>query len=93
MRPKNMLPLLLIAAGASLVFAADAAAGQDQPAQLPGVEASHSVVTTLPPEPETPDQHQRGKSFKVGDWDVTISGSVSVEFGTGRSPEGGRDDR
>ena len=92
MRP-NLPSALLLAAGASLAFPSAATAGQDRPGDLPGVEASHSVVTILPPEPETPDQHQRGKSFKVGDWDVTISGSVSVEFGTGRSPEGGRDDR
>jgi hypothetical protein len=92
MRP-NLLPALLLAPGASLAFTAAATAGQDRPGDLPGVEATHSVVTTLPPEPEAPDPHRRGRSFKVGDWDVTISGSVSVEFGTGRMPEGGRDDR
>ena len=89
----NMSQALLLAAGASLAFTSAATAGQDRPGDLPGVEATHSVVTTLPPEPETPDPYQRGRSFKVGDWDVTISGSVSVEFGTGRTPEGGRDDR
>jgi hypothetical protein len=56
---------------------------------LPGVDKSYSIV--MPPKPE-PDQEADGNPLKrrIGNWDVTVSGSVSVELGFGERPENRR---
>jgi len=52
--------------------------------KLPGVSEDHSIVKPLP-EP-VDGAPQDGDSIKVGDWDVKISGSVTIDIGTGNLP-------
>ena len=50
---------------------------------LPGVEGDFRIVKpraeVLEPEPDTPFQDG---AVKVGDWDVRISGDITVDIGT-----------
>lgn len=48
---------------------------------LPGVEKPEPIVKPLPPEPDS-EAADRG-TFKVGNFDVKVSGSVTVDIGVG----------
>jgi hypothetical protein len=73
---------------AATVFSAPAMADERKPARdaaLPGVDRSvgTSAVTPLPePDEALPAGSQPG-SYRVGGWDITISGSISYEIGFG----------
>lgn len=83
-------------AGALLVVVAAASVRADERKQprpdihLPGVDRSvgTSSVTTLAEPDDALPAGSRPGSFRVGDWDVTISGSISYEIGTGRPHDG-----
>lgn len=49
---------------------------------LPGVQRPKSIVTAPPPEPEPDNTPQSLKRFRVGNTDVTISGSITVDAGS-----------
>jgi hypothetical protein len=70
---------LIIAAGA--IAPLQAFANGSQP--LPGVKQPDPIVQA--PQPE-PDEQQTSKpgTFKVGNFDVKVSGSVTVDIGAGR---------
>ncbi|NKC02839.1 hypothetical protein HED55_04100 [Ochrobactrum haematophilum] len=52
---------------------------------LPGVEAQKPLVSAPPPAPE-PDQAPKGnwKNFRVGNTDVSVSGDIIIDVGTGQ---------
>lgn len=58
-----------------------AVAAQAADRALPGVEQPEPIVKPLPPEPDS-KAGERG-AFKVGDFDVRVSGSVTVDIGAG----------
>lgn len=69
-------PLLSLLAVPAL---ADQVPEKARPDALPGVEGGYSIVTPAPEPlqaPATDDGY-----FKVGDWDVRISGSVMFQVG------------
>ncbi|WP_144860943.1 hypothetical protein [Mesorhizobium sp. J18] len=80
-------------AAAPLAAAISGASADPLPARdaLPGVESGHSTVSPPPPEPEEPSPPAKENNFKVGDWDVTISGSVTVGIGFGKHLGDGKD--
>ncbi|WP_328700170.1 hypothetical protein [Brucella tritici] len=67
------------------------ASANDGSPGLPGVQPQKPIVSDPPPAPE-PDQKPSGnwKNFRVGNTDVTISGSVTVDVGTKNSRTSGR---
>lgn len=75
MMRKPNLPCLAVLF--STAFIAAAAAEQ----ALPGVEQPEPIVKQLPPEPD--DETADRSTFKVGDFDVRVSGSVTVDIGVG----------
>lgn len=83
-------------AAALLVVVAATSARADERKQprpdihLPGVDRSvgASAVAPLPEPQDALPAGSRPGSFRVGDWDVTISGSISYEIGTGRPRDG-----
>jgi len=87
-------PLLRLASAVALACAFSAPALADQPSgtpdkdTLPGVTGSHSIVAPEPEPLEAPTMGD-GSTFRVGNWDVRVSGSISFEIGTGTSHEGG----
>ncbi|MEQ8400364.1 MAG: hypothetical protein RH978_05085 [Roseitalea porphyridii] len=89
-RPLMIAVLAAFAAAASL----PALAGPDADKAdngLPGVERPQGAGATDAPLPEPDERLPVGStpgSFKVGDWDVTISGSISYEIGTGGYRDG-----
>ncbi|KAB2751608.1 hypothetical protein [Brucella anthropi] len=58
---------------------------------LPGVQAQKPIVTAPPPAPE-PEQAPSGnwKNFRVGNTDVSVSGSITIDVGTKNSRTSGR---
>jgi len=52
--------------------------------QLPGVSGDHRIVKPLP-EP-VDGAPQDGDAIKIGDWDVRVSGSVTIDIRTGNLP-------
>ena len=68
-----------------LVAISTASANDGSPG-LPGVKPQKPIVSAPPPAPE-PDQAPGGnwKNFRIGNTDVTISGSITVDVGTGNS--------
>lgn len=75
-RPYLLAGLLLsLATPAS----ADQVAGKRTSDALPGVQGGYSIVTPAPEPLEAPATDDG--YFKVGDWDVRISGSVMFQIG------------
>lgn len=68
-----------------------AASANDGSPGLPGVQAQKPIVTAPPPAPE-PDQKPTGnwKNFRIGNTDVSISGDITIDAGTGNSRTSGR---
>ncbi|PQZ29960.1 hypothetical protein CQZ93_07225 [Ochrobactrum vermis] len=58
---------------------------------LPGVQPQKPIVSAPPPAPE-PDQTQSGnwKNFRIGNTDVSVSGSITIDVGTKNSRTSGR---
>lgn len=49
---------------------------------LPGVNQPEPIVQTLKPEPD--EQPAAPGTFKVGSFDVKVSGSITVDVGVGK---------
>lgn len=85
---RSSIGALVAGAIAASTIAAPALADERKPPRdgdLPGVDRSvgTSAVTPLPePDDALPTGSQPG-SYRVGDWDITISGSISYEIGFG----------
>jgi hypothetical protein len=90
-RIENMKRFLIFTAVSSTVLSASAFAQDQAPTGLPGVEPQKPIVSAPPPAPE-PNSQPAGswKNFRVGNTDVSISGSVTVDVGTGGSRSSGR---
>ncbi len=67
------------------------ASANDGSPGLPGVQAQTPIVTAPPPAPE-PEQAPSGnwKNFRVGNTDVSVSGSITIDVGTKNSRTSGR---
>jgi len=72
--------------GTIFLTAISTATANDGSPGLPGVQAPQPIVAARPPAP-VPDQAPTGnwKNFRVGNTDVSISGSVTFDVGTGNS--------
>lgn len=83
---------LLLALGAP-AFAGGKSAASGQPASaqgnLPGVNGAYSIVTPLPPEPDTKPASGQFGQFRVGNFDVKVSGKLTYDIGIGslRTPK------
>ncbi|HHZ10986.1 MAG TPA: hypothetical protein GX405_19640 [Rhizobiales bacterium] len=89
MKPRILSTVFLSVA----LVAPPAVAGDTKPGNgLPGVVGGHAVVTPMPSQPEDSAGGEkadgRGMTFQAGDFEVTVTGSVSVEIGVGERPEG-----
>jgi hypothetical protein len=60
------------------IFAVATASADD----LPGVVAPEPIVKPMP-DPDGQPADQQDEAIRVGDWDVKISGSVTVDIGAG----------
>lgn len=81
-----MKRFLIFTAVFSTVLSTSAFAQDNSPPGLPGVESQKPIVSAPPPAPE-PNSQPAGswKNFRVGNTDVSISGSVTVDVGSGGS--------
>lgn len=72
--------------GTIFLAAISTASANDGSPGLPGVNPQKPIVSAPPPPPE-PDQAPGGnwKNFRVGNTEVSISGSITVDVGTGNS--------
>ncbi|BCG80331.1 hypothetical protein [Mesorhizobium sp. 113-3-3] len=81
-----------VIAAAALAFAslmsslalADDSSGQAQKGALPGVSGDYRIAKPAPqPEPDDAFPSNGNGTFKIGDTDVRISGSITVDMATG----------
>lgn len=88
-----IVPAALVTAIAALGLAAASAASAGEPAKspksprqtgLPGVQGDYHIVRPMP-EPDDPDPAAAGR-FRIGDMDVRIGGSITVDIGAGSLP-------
>ncbi len=72
--------------GIVLLAITSTASANDGSPGLPGVQPQKPIVAAPPPAPE-PDQKPNGdwKNFRIGNTDVSISGGITVDVGTGNS--------
>lgn len=86
-----MKHILIFTAVSSIALSASAFANEPSQTGLPGVKMQKPIVSAPPPAPE-PDSQPAGswKNFRVGNTDVSISGSVTVDVGSGNSRTSGR---
>lgn len=83
----SRLTATLLAAGLAGAGLLPEAARADE--SLPGVDAAAGApIVTERPDEEAPAAGERPGSFRVGNWDVTVSGSVSFQVGTGTARHG-----
>jgi len=95
MLPRPLLAPAFAAALAGTALAAHADGAAKTKTGLPGVEAGRAIVSPAPPPPEETsvqggNAEGRGTTFRMGDFEVTVTGSILVEFGFGDRPAGGR---
>ncbi|MHA6642035.1 hypothetical protein [Mesorhizobium sp. A623] len=74
--------LACAAVAAPLAFAGGAPQTPAKSA-LPGVGGDYSIVRPLPAEPDGQDRNASPNQFKIGDMDVRIGGSITVDIGAG----------
>lgn len=86
-----MKKILMLTAVFSTLLSASAFANDPAPTGLPGVKPQKPIVSAPPPAPE-PNNQPAGtwKNFRVGNTDVSVSGSVTVDVGSGNSRISGR---
>ena len=95
MHSRPILPLLFAAVLAGAAVPAQAEGAAKPKNSLPGVERGHAIVSPAQPRPEeaaaaSEKSGGRGTTFKMGDFEVTVTGSISVEVGFGQRPAGER---
>ncbi|WP_420962872.1 hypothetical protein [Brucella sp. IR073] len=77
--PALIVPILTSMATIGTSFA-------DENPTLPGVQAPKPIVTAPPPEPDRMTDPSKPNTFRIGNTDVTISGDITVDVGTMKSP-------
>lgn len=78
-----MTAIAITAAAAGAAFAGNSPS-QPQTGALPGVTSDYRIAKPAPqPEPDDALPTGENGTFKIGDTDVTISGSITVDVGTG----------
>lgn len=84
MRPTSRHLLALAALAGALAFG-DAAFADDNSAQkLPGVNGDYRIAKPAPqPEPDDAQPAGNNGAFKIGNTDVRISGSITIDMATG----------
>jgi len=80
----RLVQVLLLMVTAIALSAGWSLAEEDK--TLPGVKSPKAIVTAPPPEPDQMTDPSKPNSFRVGNTDVTISGSITVDVGTFKSP-------
>jgi hypothetical protein len=81
-RAKARLASVALAVILAVTGSALAADKKPVPAKLPGVEGDYRIVKPQAPEPEPND----APAAKTGGWDVTVSGTFTVDTTTGGLP-------
>ncbi|OHV88309.1 hypothetical protein ORS3428_06075 [Mesorhizobium sp. ORS 3428] len=80
---KNLGVAVAALAGATMVGTA-AFADDNSTQKLPGVSGDYRIVKPAPqPEPDDAQPASGNGQFKIGDTDVRISGSITVDMGAG----------
>ncbi|RVD62939.1 MULTISPECIES: hypothetical protein [Mesorhizobium] len=86
---RSLHRVIAVAALAIAVFISGAAFAEDsspstQKGALPGVTGGYRIATPAPkPEPDDAFPSNGNGQFKIGDTDVRISGSITVDVGAG----------
>ena len=75
---------LLIALAGALLAGTAAFADDNSAQKLPGVNSDYRIAKPAPqPEPDDAQPAGNNGTFKIGDTDVRISGSITIDMGAG----------
>ncbi|MBB5701865.1 hypothetical protein FHS76_001727 [Ochrobactrum daejeonense] len=82
---------LMFSVAFSAIFPTVLALANDRSPGLPGVQLPKPIISAPPPAPE-PDQPpvETWKNFRIGNTDVSVSGDITIDVGTGNSRISGR---
>lgn len=77
--------LVALSSGSAVAGGKSGTAGQatPSPSDLPGVNGAYSIVTPLPPEPDDDKPTGQFGHFRVGNFDVKVSGKLTYDIGVG----------
>ncbi|TIL79315.1 MAG: hypothetical protein E5Y89_12875 [Mesorhizobium sp.] len=83
-RSSRLLRIVALATASMLAGAAFADDSSTQKAALPGVSSDYRIAAPAPqPEPDDALPAGGNGQFKIGDTDVRISGSITIDMATG----------
>ncbi|TPN88206.1 hypothetical protein FJ987_12615 [Mesorhizobium sp. CU2] len=83
-RTSKQLCIALAALAGALMAGTTAFADDSSTQKLPGVSGGYRIAKPAPqPEPDDALPANSDGSFKIGDTDVRIGGSITVDMGTG----------
>ena len=83
-RTSRYLRIALAALAGALIGGTAAFADDSSTQKLPGVSGDYRIAKPAPqPEPDDALPAGRNGTFKVGDTDVRISGSITIDMATG----------
>jgi hypothetical protein len=78
----DILWLSMMAASLAATMSANSAEKRVEPKALPGVRNDYRIVRPMVPEP----QNEPSSTIKVDGWEVSVSGTVTVDITTGNLP-------
>ncbi len=80
--PRHLLALAALAG--ALAFGSAAFADDNSAQKLPGVSGDYRIAKPAPqPEPDDAQPAGNNGTFKIGNTDVRISGSITIDMATG----------
>ncbi|AZO23679.1 MAG: hypothetical protein E5W38_09415 [Mesorhizobium sp.] len=83
-RTSSHLRIAFAALVGSLIGSAAAFADDSSTQKLPGVSSDYRIAKPAPqPEPDDAQPAGNNGTFKIGDTDVRISGSITIDMATG----------
>ena len=78
----NLPRLSILAASAIMTVAAHSAEKPAEPQGLPGVRNDYRIVRPMAPEPDAAPP----STMKTDGWEVSVSGTITVDITTGNLP-------
>ncbi len=83
-KPPQSRHLCSALALAGVLMTGNALADDNSPQKLPGVSGDYRIAKPAPqPEPDDPLPAGSDGSFKIGNTDVRIGGSITIDMGSG----------
>ena len=81
-----ILQAVLLAGSVTAAITPLQAAEKPVRSNLPGVDEKYRIVRPVPPAPEPQPDEPAPSGARYGDWEITISGDITIDVTTGNLP-------